>query len=1044
MNEWSAGQILFDDLKLEKAIGAGAFGEVWRAKQLSWDRDVAVKRVIANDETRIRSMEQEALHWLEIGLHPYVTTCYYTRRYEEAPVIVLEYASGGALDGLMKDGSLLFEEDAVYRILKYSLEAAWGLACAHKAGLLHLDVKPANILLENGQAKITDFGIASRLGQELVSSGTRAFAPPEQLSREDVNEKTDVFSWAVSVFALFKHEVSWAVGAAAPEVLEDAWALGELPLSMPEDVYHLLMTCMNEEPALRPTMEEAADDLLFIMQTIFPNLEMPVKVVDRQPLTAAEYNNRAVYMYETGDLEGAEEYFNTATKTASDIKVPQYNKGLVDYYAGRTTPAKLLESNMNRGLGTLSTDLDVASRILMINGDARSIEEDPKLIDASPAAEAWIGEGAPGALDIKSPHTAAYLQADDQRKIKTILTTGGLSRWNKNPNAIPVELTVSAKRKTLLLDNDKGAVLLGGLNSGAKPWTTCMLFGENIKLDTLYFLGENAVLYVNNGLRICDFSDPDDLIFSHMPDTPEARALGSIALQSIESLDNVSCMLVKSHSSPYAVIILDLTNGINNALSKIIFYDEIMLAFKAFGREPDITFCADGSVLINGLLKISPERWGGEKRVCDDPDFVMPSNNTKTPISKIFGNFGEGNTLIRHSPDYHSISGDANLDGFSTDNFEYACLWKAAPYRFIAMAFDDVPADGGSLILEHQGEFFVARIDKRDTPPPSKAEWLMMKAVSGAVAKNRRDVIEKATADYDRLLQAGAYEEISGITNDLRPLLESGDENALVLWKRIARDFPRGNAFMGTEVDSISSDSQTSYIVKPPKPIFPGLPFKRDTAIGKVRFKYNENQHSARLVITNDIGLPVEFSQYGDCKYVTCGEESDDGVYQSLLYSQMGEDGKLIVGRSGILIRVFDVVRLNCVLEIYRPGLQPQGVFMRWSYHTLLLYLGNEGIFSIDFNEWPGADTSLPQPIIPDIINLHDVAFRGDYLDELFTGENNWRFCFEIQPMPKNPLESARYENLKHAIPRRPAEKRAMLLRNGFGNICTERLLAGR
>ena len=1044
MNEWSAGQILFDDLRLEKTIGAGAFGEVWLAKQLSWDQNVAVKRVKAADETRIRSMEQEAIHWLEIGLHPYVTTCYYTRRHEDAPVIVLEYASGGSLDGVMKDSSLLFEEDAVYQILKYSLEAAWGLACAHKAGLLHLDVKPANILLENGHAKITDFGIASRLGQELTSSGTRAFAPTEQLSREDVSDKTDVFSWAVSVFALFKNEVSWTVGAAAPEVLEDSFALGELPLSMPEDIYHLLMTCMNEEPAERPTMEDAANDLQFIMQTEFPGLEISAKIVDRQPLTAAEYNNRAVYMYETGDLTGSEEYFNTAVKTAADIKVPQYNKGLVDYYAGRTTPAKLLESNMNRGLGTLSTELDVAARILMINGDARSIEEDTDLIEASPAAKAWISDGAPGALDIKSPHTATYLQPDDQRKIKTILTTGGLSAWNRDPNAIPVALTVSAKRKTLLLDNDKGAVLLGGLNSGAKPWTTCMLFGNKIKLDILYFLGENAVLYLDNGLRVCDFSDPENLIYSTLPDTPETRALGNIALQRVESLDNVSCMLVKSHSSPYAVVILDLTNGINNARSTIILYKEIMTAFKTFGREPDITFRADGSVLINDSLIITPDRWGGEKRICDDPDFIMPSNNTATPIAKIFGNFGAGSTLIRHSPDYHSISGNADLDGYSVDAFEYACMWKAAPYRFIAMAFDDVPADGGSLILENQGEFFVARIDKRDTPPPAKAEWLMMKAVSGAIAKSRHDVIEKATEDYDHLLLTGAYEKISEITDEVRPLLESGDENALALWVRISRDFPRGGAFMGTEIDSINSDSKTSYKVKSPKPIFAGVPFKRDTKIGGVYFKYNESSNFVSLVIGNGIRQPVEFAQYQNCKFVTCGEGSEDGLFQCLLYSEMGDDGRLIVGRKGILIRVFDVVKPDCVFEIYRPGLQSTDVFMRWSYHTLLLFLGNEGLFSIDFDDLRGGKVPLPAPIIPDIITLHDVAFRGEYVDVLFTGENCWRIIFDIQPMPTDIVRATRYDNLKHELPRKPATKREILLRNGFGNIWTERIIGGR
>jgi len=829
--------------------------------------------------------------------------------------------------------------------LKFCLEAAWGLACAHRTGLLHLDVKPANILIENGSAKITDFGIASRLGEGLSSSGTRAFAAPEQLSREDVSDKADVFSWGVTVFALFTQGVTWSVGLAAPEVLEDMWNLNSLPLRMPEDVYRLIMQCMSENPSERPSMEEAADDLQYIMQTEYPDFAVPAKVVERQPLTAAEYNNRAVYMYETGDKAGADEYFRIAAETAADITVPQYNRGLADFFAGKITPAKLLEDRINRGLGESASELAGAARIMMLNGDERSLADNPGLTAASPAAASWLADGAPGALRIERPHTVRYIKPADREIVRKMLTQGGLGIWNDNPNKLPVDFTVSPKRKTLLMDNDKGAVFLGGLNADAEPWTTCMINHEKLRLETVQFLGEDSVLYDDGGYKICDFSNPENLIYSNITEE-QARA----------------------------------------------------------------------------LVRAIPEEW-----------------NTSAPMARIMGNFGSGSTLIRHSAEYHNIADESVLH-----DFEYACLWKTAPYRFLVMAFDWVPVSGGSLVLSNEGEFLVARIDKGDVPPPDRADWLMMRAVSGAVAKSRRDTIAEAASDYERLLGSGDYSEITGVTAALRPLLVSQDENALALWQRIARDFPRGNIFMAAEGEATRSPSETAEMIRHTKPIYPGLPFSRQSAIGKIRFSYRFNRDSNDLVIANGSAPPAEYPSVGQYKVVTGGESSEDGLYQALVYAREGDDGRLVVGRRGILIRVFDVRGPECVLEIDRPAIQMQGTFMHWSNHALLLYMGDEGFFAIDFDKAGGPVGQLPPPVIQDLTEIHEVAFLGAHADELFTGENRFRLCYEILPFPERPFEDPRYLNFSRMLPKRPEEKRAMLLRNGFGNLWTDRLLGGR
>ena len=1013
MTDWNEGQILFDDLRLEKAIGRGAFGEVWRARQLSWGRDVAVKRVSVPDERRIRSLEQEAIHWLEIGLHPYVTTCYYTRRHEGAPVIVLEYASEGALDSWIKDERLLFEENAVERILKFSLEAAWGLACAHRTGLLHLDVKPANILVEGGAAKITDFGIASQLGEDAVSPGTMAFASPEQLSLEEVSGKSDVFSWAVMVFTLFRHEVGWAVGIAAPEVLEDEWQLGELPLAMPEGVYRLLLKCMAEEPAERPSMEAAADTLHKILQSEFPAFNAPAKTIDRQPLTAAEYNNRAVYMYETGDLAKAGEYFRKAVETAADITVPQYNKGLVDFYAGRLTPTKLLEETMNKKLiaapgtgldkeqdtgpntapdtapGTGSrTGLDkepekapdtapektqtpftaghaVAARIHMLNGDARSIAESPEIAAASPAAQAWLADGAPGALAIRELKNIAYPREADRGKIQNILTQGSLSILNRDRERVPVEVIKSPKRQTLLLFNNKGAVLLGGLGPGKEPWAACLIQRDKLRVSEALFIDENRVFYRDNGAEVCDFSDPENLVFS---------------------------------VAPFA---------------------------------------------------------------------ARPTAIATTESSKVAVSFAPGLIMIRHSAECHPVSACDY-----SDTYEYSCLWHISPYRLLGEILDEAPAAGETIVLENRGDFLVARIDKGGTPPPDNAEWLMMEAVSGAVAKDRRDVVKSAEEDYDRLLSTGDYGEVVALAERIRPLLEDHDENALALWQRISRDFPRGDPVMAAECEAVRSKSEVAYEIRIPPPVFAGMNFSRPSAIGKLRFTYSaftyykvesdSTEPPPSLIVANGMSQPREFPPVGFFRKVGNVKGSDDGLFQAIVYSQENEEGVTTKQQKGIMVRVLDVRIPDCVFEITRLPLQIYDIFICWSGHTLLLFFNGEGFYAINFDSAGGSGsiggvgstggsgsiggviTELPKPLIPSVNVIEDPAFMGEHADELYTGGNRWRLCFEILPFPENPMDDPRLEDIRKMLPRKPAEKRAMLLRNGFGNLWTEIILRGR
>src|SRR5262249_12406814 len=120
------------------------------------------------------------------------------------PYLVMEYVAGRSLQQRLADGPFTVES-----ILRIGAETAEGLAAAHARGLIHRDVKPANILLEggDGRVKLTDFGLAracddAGLSQQGVVAGTPEYMAPEQAAGEPVDHRADLFSLGSVLYAL--------------------------------------------------------------------------------------------------------------------------------------------------------------------------------------------------------------------------------------------------------------------------------------------------------------------------------------------------------------------------------------------------------------------------------------------------------------------------------------------------------------------------------------------------------------------------------------------------------------------------------------------------------------------------------------------------------------------------------------------------------------------------------------------------------------------------------------------------------------------------
>lgn len=195
--------------ELEGLVGTGGFGAVYRARQASVAREVAIKIIwpaFANQPNFIRRFEAEAQ--LVAGLeHPHIVPVYDYWRDPEGAYIVMRYLRGGHLREMSKGRPLPLRE--VAHILE---QLATALALAHRYGVVHRDIKPENILLdEQGNAYLADFGIAqilssARSDDDFMGMGSPAYAAPEQMMGGLVSSQSDIFSLGVVLFELLTGE----------------------------------------------------------------------------------------------------------------------------------------------------------------------------------------------------------------------------------------------------------------------------------------------------------------------------------------------------------------------------------------------------------------------------------------------------------------------------------------------------------------------------------------------------------------------------------------------------------------------------------------------------------------------------------------------------------------------------------------------------------------------------------------------------------------------------------------------------------------------
>ncbi len=212
------------DYELLEEIARGGMGVVYRARQVSLDRVVAVKVIVsgqfASREQALRfQMEAEAAARLQ---HPHIVRIHETGEHEGQPYFSMDYVGGGNLASLVRLGPI-----SVRRAATLVQTLAQAMHYAHEQGVLHRDLKPSNILLDDaGQPRITDFGLARRVEKDSFLTvtgqvlGSPNFMPPEQAGAKlKAGRPSDVYALGGILFYLITGRPPFVAGT-VPETLQ--------------------------------------------------------------------------------------------------------------------------------------------------------------------------------------------------------------------------------------------------------------------------------------------------------------------------------------------------------------------------------------------------------------------------------------------------------------------------------------------------------------------------------------------------------------------------------------------------------------------------------------------------------------------------------------------------------------------------------------------------------------------------------------------------------------------------------------------------------
>lgn len=261
-------------------LGAGSMGEVYRARDLRLDRDVAIKvlpELVSLDPERLLRFEKEAKAAAALS-HPNILAVYQMGTYLGMPYLVSELLEGKTLTEVIRRGPM-----GLRRAIDYGVQIAHGLAAAHEKGIIHRDLKPDNLFVTtDGRVKILDFGLAKVIQpKESVSNmavtitlpgvalGTIGYMAPEQVRGQSTDQRSDIFALGAILHELVMGKQTFQRPTSADTISailnEEPPSIADLGPEMPSALEKVIRRCLEKNPAQR---FQSASDLAFALESL--------------------------------------------------------------------------------------------------------------------------------------------------------------------------------------------------------------------------------------------------------------------------------------------------------------------------------------------------------------------------------------------------------------------------------------------------------------------------------------------------------------------------------------------------------------------------------------------------------------------------------------------------------------------------------------------------------------------------------------------------------------------------------------------------------
>jgi tRNA A-37 threonylcarbamoyl transferase component Bud32/outer membrane protein assembly factor BamB len=264
---------------IEGKLGAGGMGQVYKARQPSLDRMIALKvlpRSVASNRESVERFYREAKSAAGL-VHPNIVQIYTVGEEKGVPYFAMEYVVGEDLERRTRRGEVLKVDEVVGVVAS----VAMALACAEESGIVHRDVKPGNIMIDShGVVKVTDFGLAKAV--KLIDSditqagfivGTPTYMSPEQAEGGAVDHRSDIYSLGVVFYELLCGKPPFVSEDPATLIYQHVHKPAEPPRGLregiPEDVEKACLKCLAKKPAERyQNAAELLADLVKIQESM--------------------------------------------------------------------------------------------------------------------------------------------------------------------------------------------------------------------------------------------------------------------------------------------------------------------------------------------------------------------------------------------------------------------------------------------------------------------------------------------------------------------------------------------------------------------------------------------------------------------------------------------------------------------------------------------------------------------------------------------------------------------------------------------------------